>query len=224
MKKVTASENQIVSKQRVTDHGEVFTHEREVNAMLDLVKQETHRIDSRFLEPACGTGNFLAEVLTRKLEIVEKRYKKSQIEFEKHSIIAVSSLYGVDILKDNVKACRDRLFKIFNETYTNLYKKKCKDSCRRAVKFLLIRNILWGDALDLKTPDEDKNPIVFSEWSIVSDKIKRRDFKYAELAEFDPKRPSLFHLREVSDTGDTVFSPMPVMEFPLIHYLKLGQK
>lgn len=61
---------QVKSKQRVADHGEVFTNPREVNAMLDMVKQETERIDSRFLEPACGNGNFLAEVLRRKLAVV----------------------------------------------------------------------------------------------------------------------------------------------------------
>ena len=86
------TDNQVKSKKRVTDHGEVFTSEREVNAMLDLVKQETERIDSRFLEPACGTGNFLVEVLRRKLSIVESRYKKSQLEYERYAVIAISSI------------------------------------------------------------------------------------------------------------------------------------
>ena len=103
------------SKQRVADHGEVFTAEREVNAMLDLVKQETDRIDSRFLEPGCGTGNFLTEILTRKLAIVEKRYRRNQLDFERYSIIAISSMYGVDILEDNIAECRERLFDIFNK-------------------------------------------------------------------------------------------------------------
>ncbi len=89
---------QVKCKTRVADHGEVFTHEREVNAMLDLVKQETERIDSRFLEPACGTGNFLAEVLNRKLNEVENRYKKNQLDFERYAIIALSSIYGIDIM------------------------------------------------------------------------------------------------------------------------------
>jgi type I restriction-modification system DNA methylase subunit len=81
----------------------VFTSEREVHAMLDLVKQETERIDSRFLEPACGTGNFLVEILRRKLAIVEQRYGKNQIEYERYSIIAISSIYGVDLLQDNIE-------------------------------------------------------------------------------------------------------------------------
>ena len=105
---------QIKSKQRVADHGEVFTADREVNAMLDLVKQETERVDSRFLEPACGDGNFLAEILRRKLEAAKKRAipprkkKPLPLEFEKQSVIAVASIYGVDLMLDNVLACRDQ--------------------------------------------------------------------------------------------------------------------
>ena len=110
---------QVKSRQRVADHGEVFTAEREVNAMLDLVKQETDRVDSRFLEPACGDGNFVAEILRRKLEAAKKRAipprkkKPLPLEFEKQSVIAVASIYGVDLLIDNVIACRQRLYDIF---------------------------------------------------------------------------------------------------------------
>ncbi len=175
--------SQVKSKKRVTDHGEVFTSEREVNAMLDLVKQETERIDSRFLEPACGNGNFLAEVLRRKLAIVEAKYKKSQLDYERYSIIAISSIYGVDILEDNAQECRERLFKIFDEHYTKLYKTECKEECRASVKFLLKRNILWGDALNFTNP-LTKKPIVFSEWSAVnSSMIKRRDYMLKFLVE-----------------------------------------
>ena len=114
---------QIKSKDRVANHGEVFTNIREVNAMLDLVKDETHRIDSRFLEPACGTGNFLIEVLRRKLEVVESRYKKSKIEFERYSILALSSIYGIDILEDNLKECKTRLYELFLNCYKSIFKK-----------------------------------------------------------------------------------------------------
>lgn len=101
-------QQQIKSRQRVTEHGEVFTAEREVKAMCDLVKQETERIDSRFLEPACGTGNFLTEILARKLSVVKSEYSRSPLEYEKYSLLAVSSLYGVDIMADNVETCRER--------------------------------------------------------------------------------------------------------------------
>src|SRR5256712_7360101 len=103
-------DKQVVSKQRVSDHGEVLTGKREVNAMLDLVRGETERIESRFLEPACGNGNFLTAILERKLEVVERRYGKSQVEYERYAVLAVSSIYGVDILEDNIQQCRHRLF------------------------------------------------------------------------------------------------------------------
>jgi len=156
------TEKQVISKKRVAEHGEVLTGKREVNAMLDLVKQETERIDSRFLEPACGTGNFLVAILERKLAVVEKRYGRSQLEFERYAVLAVSSLYGIDILSDNVSQCRERLFAVFDKVYEALYPKTSKAGCRDAVRFILARNIIWGNALDLKTCNEPRVPIVFS--------------------------------------------------------------
>ncbi len=132
-------ESQVVSKQRVADHGEVLTGTREVNAMLDLVKQETERIESRFLEPACGTGNFLTVILERKLAVVERRYGKSQLDFERYAVLAVSSIYGIDIQEDNVQQCRQRLFAIFDLAYLRLFKNKTSDDCREAVRFILER-------------------------------------------------------------------------------------
>jgi len=113
---------QVRTKKRVSDHGEVMTGQREVNAMLDLVKQETERIDSRFLEPACGDGNFLSVILERKLAVVERRYGKSQLDFERYAVLAVSSIYGIDILPDNAHICRCRLFEIFDAS-TRAYSK-----------------------------------------------------------------------------------------------------
>ena len=107
---------QVRSRRRVVDHGEVFTAEREVNAMLDLVRAETERIESRFLEPACGNGNFIAEVLRRKLAVVASRYRKSPDEYQRYAFLAVSSIYGVDVLADNVGECRERLFRIVEKT------------------------------------------------------------------------------------------------------------
>lgn len=99
------NERQIVSRERVAEHGEVYTAKREVNAMLDLVKEETERIDSRFLEPACGNGNFLIEIQRRKLEVVESQYGKSRYDYELYAALAISSMYGVELLPDNVAAC-----------------------------------------------------------------------------------------------------------------------
>jgi len=208
---------QVKSPKRVADHGEVFTNEREVNAMLDLVKHETERIDSRFLEPACGNGNFLAEVLRRKLTVVDSRYSKSQLEWERYAVIAISSIYGVDILEDNANECRERLFKIFDGHYTSLFKGKCKDECRSSAKFIFKRNILWGDALDFTNP-ETKKPIVFSEWSAVNGTmIKRRDYMFKFLVE-KTHQFSIFN-----DEGNAAAIDEPVKDFPLIHFLKLGE-
>lgn len=212
--------NQVKSKKRVADHGEVFTAEREVNAMLDLVKQETERIESRFLEPACGNGNFLVKILERKLAIVDSRYAKSQLEWERYAVLAVSSIYGVDILQDNVVECRERLFELFDKRYTKLYKSDCKEECRESVRYILGLNILWGDALTLKTPEEHPKPIVFAEWNAVNGSmIKRRDYTMANLLENQPvEGANLF-----SDLGDQAFIPTPVAEYPLVHFLKINE-
>jgi len=211
-------EKQVVSKKRVTDHGEVLTAKREVNAMLDLVKQETERIESRFLEPACGTGNFLTEILERKLRVVESRYGKSQLEYERNAILAISSIYGIDILEDNVLECRKRLFAIFDQHYSGLFKEVAKDECRNAVKYIVERNIICGDALTLKTVGDNSQPIVFSEWSPVNrSMIKRRDFAFHELLSHAKMR----ELPLFSDLGEDVFIPTPVKEYPLIHFLRV---
>lgn len=235
-------EGQIKSKQRVADHGEVLTGEREVKAMLDLVEQETARIESRFLEPACGTGNFLIEILRRKLAVVDARYRSSQLEWERNAVFAVTSLYGIDILEDNVEACRARLLGEFRAQYEERYGKRTRPECVEAVRFLLRRNIVWDDALTLRTVGVDPGPIVFSEWSPVNGSLlERRDFAYHELVNqpqggrppsFGPHQPTLFGEEQgclfasedagpVSDTGETVFIPEPVREYPLVHYLEL---
>ncbi|MED9969334.1 MAG: DNA methyltransferase [Ruminococcus sp.] len=183
---------QVRSRERVASHGEVFTSEREVNAMLDLVKQETERVDSRFLEPACGDGNFLAEILRRKLEAAKKRAtppkrkKPLPLEFERQSVIAVSSIYGIEILPDNATACRERLYDIWNKEYETVCKKEVSDECRDAVRFILSRNIVCGDALHFNTMDENgnptKEPIVFSEWTmIMGTKMQRKDYSFEKL-------------------------------------------
>ncbi len=217
-------ESQVISKQRVSEHGEVLTGKREVDAMLDLVKQETERIESRFLEPACGNGNFLAEILERKLRVVESRYGKSQLEFERNAVLAVTSIYGIDKMEDNVAECRQRLFGIFDRKYTAQFMASAKDECREAVKFILERNIVHGDALSLKTVD-GRAPIVFSEWSPVNGSmIKRRDFSFSGLIPGFLPNPELFPEPDLfSDLGEDVFIPTPQKDHPLIHFLKVGE-
>lgn len=213
-------DSQVITKQRVADHGEVFTGSREVNAMLDLVAQETERVDSRFLEPACGSGNFLSVILERKLAVVEQRYARVQLEFERYAVLAVSSIYGIDILDDNVRQCRQRLFEIFDGGfYTRLFKNRCKAKCRDAVRFILDRNIICGDALTLRTVGENPGHIVFAEWSPINGSLlKRRDFTFhALIAHEGAKELPLF-----SDLGEDVFIPTPLKEYAPAYFLEIA--
>ncbi|MHA8103801.1 SAM-dependent DNA methyltransferase [Aquirufa nivalisilvae] len=208
-------DSQVKSKKRIADFGEVFTNEREVKAMLDLVKHETERIESRFLEPACGNGNFLSEVLIRKLNVVEFKFSKSQVEWERNAFVAISSIYGVDILEDNSVECRERLLKFFSQIYLKRFGTNGKMEMIRSVKYLLDRNILWGDALDFTNPIT-KKPIIFSEWNMINgNMVKRRDFVFKFLVE-KTHQFTLFN-----DEGNPAAIDEPIKEFPLIHFLKI---
>lgn len=210
---------QVKSKERVANHGEVLTGKREVSAMLDLVGSEVERIDSRFLEPACGTGNFLTEILARKLRVVEERYGRNRLDYERYAVLAASSIYGVDVLPDNVRDCRQRLFDIFDAAYTRLFGMEAQDKCRDAVTYILKQNIIHGDALSLKTVGDNPEPIVFSEWSLASGSmLKRRDFTFHGLLE----HASTEALPLFSDLGEDVFIPTPKREYPLAHFLEVA--
>ena len=226
------AEKQVKSRQRVMEHGEVFTAEREVKAMCDLVKQETERIESRFLEPACGNGNFLAEVLNRKLAVVKSRYSKSPFDYERYSVLAVTSLYGVDIMPDNAAECRQRLFDIWNKEYSVNVKDQASEQCREAVRFIFRKNILCGDALTML--QADGSPIVFAEWSLVSgNQMKRRDFRLDVLLNENPD--DQLYEAQMSLFGDSANSesnwmidpethnpvPKPIQEYPLTDYRRV---
>lgn len=194
--------------------------------MLDLVRQETERIESRFLEPACGNGNFLAEILERKLRVVESRYARSRLDYERMAVMAVCSIYGIDVLEDNVRECRDRLFAIFDRHYTASFKSSGRDECREAARYILERNIIHGNALSLKTVGPVQLPIVFSEWSAPFNNslLKRRDYTFSELLQdAEGQQPNLFITEEYSDLGHRSFIPKELTSFPLIHFLKVRQ-
>lgn len=232
-------EKQIKSKKRVADHGEVFTAEREVNAMLDLVKQETERIDSRFLEPACGDGNFLAEILRRKLAVVRRKYQKSPYDYERNAVLAVSSIYGVDLLTDNVLVCRDRLFEIWNKEYTSVCKKEANDQARAAVRVILDGNIICGNALAMMCVDDEQQDtdqfIVFPEWSFPFNdaRIQRRDFRLDVLLkenEDEQHYDTQFNLfgDDAMDIENWMIDPItsevipkPIKVYPIIPYRRL---
>lgn len=222
---------QVKTRKRVADHGEVFTSEREINAMLDLVQQETERIDSRFFEPACGDGNFLHEILRRKFQVVERRYSKNKEDFDKYMIVAVSSIYGVELLEDNTIECRNRLFKFFLDEYKVVQKSNPDEEIEKSIKFLLERNILCGDALTLLSSNGD--PIVFSEWSLVSGSfIKRRDFKLAEMLSFTPASQKEIKITsnasyESELLADIVENNLVIRvykEYPLINYRRIYEQ
>lgn len=162
----------IRSKKRVEDHGEVFTPPWMVDAMLDLVGDETDRIDSRFLEPACGSGNFLVPVLQRKLAAVEMKFGGSDFERRQYALLGLMCIYGVELLTDNVEECQANLIQIFAE-YLNI---TSKDEIYRAASLVLSCNLINGDALTMRTTEN--KPIVFAEWGYLGrGKFQRRDFR-----------------------------------------------
>ena len=232
--------SQIKSKKRVAERGEVFTAEREVKAMCDLVKDECERIDSRFLEPACGDGNFLAEILSRKLAEVKRKYRTSPYEYEQSSVLAITSIYGIDIMMDNVLRCRERMYSIWEKEYEASCKSYANDQTREAVKHILSLNIVLGNALSMMCVDgngeDTAEPIIFPEWSFVSGaQLKRRDYRFDVLLKENPdenmycEQYSMFsddvmgNENWIIDPLTNELTPKPVREFAPIHYRRVKE-
>ena len=192
--------NHIKSKQRVADHGEVFTPAWLVEAMLDLVKDETERIDSRFLEPACGSGNFLVAILRRKLAAVELKYGRSDFEKRHYALLALMCCYGIELLADNIAECRANLLEIMAK-YLDLDE---TDPLYRAASYVIAQNIVHGDALKMRT--HDGQPITFAEWGYLGrGKFQRRDFRLEVLAQSSDF--SATHSSAKSDDGTRDTAP-----------------
>lgn len=205
----TASEQLVRSRQRVADHGEVFTPRWLVDDMLDLVKDETERIDSRFLEPACGSGNFLVPVLERKLAAVQARHGSSDFEKRHYALFALMCVYGIDLLADNVAECRENLAGAF---FREL-KLKIDDPPAAAARAVLDVNIVQGDALSMT--DASGQPITFAEWGYLGrGKFQRRDFRYDSLTQRAAASEGLFaHFEEHEIfTPARTYPPMSVQE------------
>jgi hypothetical protein len=169
-------EKQVKSKQRVADHGEVFTPAWLVEAMLDLVKDETERIDSRFLEPACGSGNFLVQILRRKLAAVELKYGKSDFERGHYALLALMCVYGIELLADNIVECRANMLEIL----ADYLKLEGSEDLYLSASYVLSQNLIHGDALEMRT--SDGQPITFAEWGYLGKgKFQRRDFCLHDL-------------------------------------------
>ena len=202
------------SKQRVADHGEVFTPSWMVGAMLDLVKNETERIDSRFLEPACGSGNFLVQILRRKLAAVELKYGKSVFEKRHYALFALMCTYGIELLPDNIAECRANMLEILAD-YLALDQ---SDVLYRAAFHVLSQNLVHGDALSMRT--SDGQPITFAEWGYLGKgKFQRRDFRFDSLAQssaFDEDDSLFSHLgnHEIFSPTKT-YLPMTVSELSI---------
>jgi hypothetical protein len=168
----------IKSKKRVVDHGEVFTPQWLVENMLDLVKGETERIDSRFLETACGSGNFLVSVLQRKLAAVEVKFGKSDFEKRHYALLAVMCTYGIELLPDNIVECRSNMLEALAD-YLSLSE---TDEVYLAAFYVLSHNIVHGDALTMRMYDGE--PLTFAEWGYLGKgKFQRRDFRMDVLAQ-----------------------------------------
>lgn len=209
-------ETQIKSSDRVRNHGEVLTARREVEAMLDLVKNESERIDSRFLEPACGDGNFLVAILERKLKTVVSRYKTKKSDFEVQMLSALASIYGIDLLEDNVQSARKRMFEIACSCYKNSIKTKPYEQFQNIMKFILSKNILQGDSLN----GIDK--IVFTQWTLVGYQFKREEFSFSQLNQQAEILNTPLFASLTNDKGEDVFIPQPINEYPLTFYRNLG--
>lgn len=200
---------QVKSKQRVADHGEVFTPAGMVEAMLDLVNDETERIDSRFLEPACGSGNFLVPILQRKLAAVELKFGKSDFEKRHYALLALMCTYGIELLQDNIAECRANLLAILAE-YLHL---DSADGVYRAASHVLSQNLVHGDALTMRTVDG--HPITFPEWGYLSKgKFQRRDFQLETLTESAAWSGDMFAALDKHDIFQPVksYPPMTVSE------------
>ena len=205
--------SQIKSRQRVADHGEVFTNPREVNAMLDLVRDESFRLDSRFLEPACGDGNFLIEILRRKLSLLQDT--KSQTEWEFQSLIAVGSCYGIDILPDNAEACRTRLETYVLSQHPTSEMLPVDSPYLLSLRYILRKNIVCGDALTYRTIEN--KPITFCEWTPIAGSMQfsRRDFQFDFLVT-QSHQYSLF-----DEQGELQSFDEPIKFFPPVHYTQI---
>lgn len=201
-------ERQVKSKQRVADHGEVFTPAWMVEAMLDLVKGETERIDSRFLEPACGSGNFLVRILKRKLAAVEAKFGKSDFEKRHYAVLALMCTYGIELLPDNIAECRANMLEIFAD-YLKIDE---SDDLYRAASYVLSQNLVHGDAVKMLT--SGGQPITFAEWGYLGKgKFQRRDFRLDILTGMSThtEQGSLFAKHEIF-TPTRTYPPMTVRE------------
>ena len=217
------SDKQVKSKARVAKHGEVFTNPREVNAMLDLVQDQITRIDATFLEPACGSGNFLVDILRRRMAYLNQKYKTSLIQYQPASVQAVCGLYGIELLADNAAECRERLLETFAQHYSLPFQTaqdypRVLDTVRR----VLAKNIVCGNALDYR--DSNDLPIMMTEWQFIGrNQVKAKWFELQNTVETTGGKIGSQHAL-FGDNGEPARIIAHNKEFPPAHYLEIGRE
>lgn len=212
---MTLSEAQrlVKSKQRIANHGEVFTPAWMVDNMLNLVMHESERIDSRVLEPACGSGNFLIPVLARKLATVQLRHGKSEFEKRHLALFALMCIYGIELLGDNTAECRNNLAEVFN-SFLGIAK---SDESAQAARAILSVNIVQGDALTMTVPGG--KPITFAEWGYLGrGMFQRRDFRYDDLTQRASYEGTLFGELD----ADELF--VPAQSYPVMTVRQIAEE
>lgn len=225
--------SQIVSRERVASHGEVYTNAREVNAMLDLIPENACTHTARYLEPSCGTGNFMAEILARKLTTLDALYlkaasgkirktplKKNQTDYEANLVAVAGSLYGIELLADNVAFCRDRLLNQLWTHYVSHFPLSLQPKLLDVLRFVLGKNIVHGDALAFTRKDAGFNneAIVFCEWRLLPDySISRCDFSFECFAIETKKKYS----SNKNKKEQPKFQPLLIRSYAPVFYLDL---
>lgn len=194
---------QVKSKERVRDLAEVFTADREVNSMLDLIGDSSYSVDFRYLEPSCGNGNFTVAILERKMLSVSEKYKKLQ-DFEFYTLMALGSIYGVDIALDNVKEARQRMKNVILDRFSDVQNsRQATDGFYKSVDYILKHNIIKGDMLN------------------GAQKIKFTEFTSPKIYKFQQR---IFRLVDLIGATGSLWadSPDPVSEIPMKNYWELA--
>lgn len=215
---MSITNKQIKSKDRVNSFGEVFTKDREVNAMLDLVKDHSFNINSTFLEPACGNGNFLVEILNRKLQTVFNSYTKLE-DVELHILQSVSSIYGIDIQKDNCEEARKRMYQLIVNEYRTTYSKNLDKEVLYSIQYVLSLNIIQGNGLTGLLADTEKS-ILFSEWVFSDKEIIRKDYSMREMIEIGANK-NVDEIGLLSQIGNQSTVNKPIKTFDKVYYKNL---
>lgn len=197
---MTTNEKLIKSDDRVKDHGEVFTPKWVVDKMIDQpeIAAKVKSLTATFLEPSAGEGAFLVEILDRKLKYAAE-LSKSAHEFGNYALMALSTLYGIELLEDNVEMLVMNMKDTFTDNYRELmadeYQEEPDQKVYNSAKVIIRANMAQGDAL--KKVDASGNPIIFSEWQpIGKTKVQRTEYTFEAIVNGDGPTGTVQHVVE----------------------------